>query len=188
MNYCLSRLVCLNLRATVSRDSHLIRMLMFEGAVSKSVYGGVIVNKLFFAAIVMLSLIGCATAGDHRAAVQDPVDGELTVGTVQKEIRVGMAGGEVAATLGSPNIVSTDEQRREVWIYDKVSTDYAYSNSSGGVGALILGWGGSAGGLGNAGYSSGAGAASRTQKTLTIIIKFDEEGLVRDFAYHTSKF
>jgi len=29
---------------------------------------------------------------------------------------------------------------------------------------------------------------SRTQKTLTIVIKFDEKGLVRDFAYNTSKF
>lgn len=133
-------------------------------------------------------VLGCASASDHRASVQDPVGDELTVGTVQKEIRVGMSGGEVAGILGSPNIVSTDENRREVWIYDKVSTDFAYSNSSGGVSALILGWGGSGGGLGGAGYNSGAGASSRTQKTLTIIIKFDEAGLVRDFAYHTSKF
>ena len=133
-------------------------------------------------------LFGCASASDHREAVQDPVGDDLTVGTVQREVRVGMSGGEVASVLGSPNIVSTDEDRREVWIYDKVSTDVAYSNSSGGISALILGAGGSAGGLGGAGYNSGAGAASRTQKTLTIIIKFDEAGKVRDFAYHTSKF
>ena len=133
-------------------------------------------------------LFGCVSASDHRADVQEPVGDELTVGTVQKEIRVGMSGGEVAGVLGSPNIVSTDENRREVWIYDKVSTDYAYSNSSGGMSALILGWGGSAGGVGGGNYNKNAGASSSTQKTLTIIIKFDENGLVRDFAYHTSKF
>jgi outer membrane protein assembly factor BamE (lipoprotein component of BamABCDE complex) len=133
-------------------------------------------------------LYGCATAGDHRAAVQDPVGDELTVGTVQREIRIGMSGAEVAATLGSPNIVSTDEERREVWIYDKVSTDVAYSNSSGGISALILGGGSSVVGGGSTGVSRGAGATSRTQKTLTIIIKFDENGQVRDFAYHASKF
>lgn len=132
--------------------------------------------------------LGCATARDHRAAVQEPLGDELTVGTVQREVRIGMSGSEVASVLGSPNIVSTDENRREVWIYDKVSTDYAYSASSGGVSALILGWGGSGGGLGGGSYSSSAGAASRTQKTLTIIIKFDEKGTVRDFAYHQSKF
>ena len=140
--------------------------------------------------VVLLSVIisGCASAGDHRRAVQDDTGDRITVGTVQKEIRVGMSGAEVAEVLGSPNIVSTDEERREVWIYDKVATDYVQSSSSGGVSALILGWGDSAGGLGSAGYSSSAGAASRSQRTLTIIIKYDNEGKVRDFAYHASKF
>jgi len=144
--------------------------------------------RLVLVVTAAMGLFGCSTASEHREAVQEPVGDELTVGTVQKEVRAGMSGGEVAAVLGSPNIVSTDENRREVWIYDKVSTDYAYSNSSGGISALILGWGGSAGGLGGGSYNSSAGASSRTQKTLTIIIKFDEVGKVRDFAYHTSKF
>ncbi len=144
-------------------------------------------NPIALLALTTL-LFGCTSAGQHREAVQDPVGDELTVGTVQKEIRVGMSGGEVAGVLGSPNIVSTDENRREVWIYDKVSTDFAYSNSSGGISSLILGWGGSAAGLGGGSYNSNAGASSKTQKTLTIIIKFDNDGLVRDFAYNTSKF
>ncbi len=87
-----------------------------------------------------------------------------------------MSGAEVIEVLGSPNIVSTDEQRREVWVYDKISTETAYSKSSGGIGVLILGFG------------SDTGAVSKTQKTLTIIIKYDEKGLVRDFAYHTTRF
>jgi outer membrane protein assembly factor BamE (lipoprotein component of BamABCDE complex) len=111
---------------------------------------------------------------------------------VQKEIRVGMSGAEVATVLGSPNIVTSDEERRETWIYDKLSTERAYSSSAGGVNALILGGApvGSAllgGGLGGR-YGSEAGASSTTQKTLTVVIKFDKAGRVRDFAYHTSKF
>ena len=47
----------------------------------------------------------------------------LTVGKVQGEVKVGMPASQVAELLGSPNIVTTDEKRREVWIYDKVSTD-----------------------------------------------------------------
>jgi len=138
--------------------------------------------------LIPIILAGCASAGDHRRAVQDDSGDRLTVGTVQKEIRVGMSGADVAGILGSPNIVSTDEERREVWIYDKVATDYVQSSSSGGVSALLLGFGGSGGALGSGGYSSSAGAASRSQRTLTIIIKYDQEGKVRDFAYHTSKF
>jgi outer membrane protein assembly factor BamE (lipoprotein component of BamABCDE complex) len=128
------------------------------------------------------------SASEHRAAVEEPAGERLTVGTVQKEIRVGMSGAEVAAVLGSPNIVSTDEERREVWIYDKIATDAAYSSSSGGIASLILGGSGSvAGGVtGNANQS--AGASSTSQRTLTVIIKFDNDKKVRDFAYHTSRF
>ena len=129
-------------------------------------------------------LVGCMSASQHRQDVQDDTGDRLTVGTVQKEIRVGMSGAEVAAVLGSPNIVSTDEERREVWIYDKVATDFVQSSSSGGVLALILGGSGGAGGS----FSSSAGASSRSQRTLTVIIKFDQDKRVRDFAYHTSKF
>ena len=144
-------------------------------------------------ALIAVSVTSCKTAAEHAAYTQAAVHGEeLTVGTVQREIRVGMSGAEVATVLGSPNVVTTDELRREVWIYDKVSTTRAYSSSSGGVSALILGGGiiGAAlvGGGGGGRLSSSAGAQTTSQKTLTIIIKFDEEGLVRDFAYHSSKF
>ena len=80
-----------------------------------------------------LTLAGCMSAQEHQAAVQSEQGDRLTVGKVQREIRVGMSGGDVAAALGSPNIVSTDENGREVWIYDKLATDVAYSESRGGV-------------------------------------------------------
>jgi outer membrane protein assembly factor BamE (lipoprotein component of BamABCDE complex) len=144
-----------------------------------------ILSALTLAAI---SSSGCMSAAEHRADVSNPSGERLTVGTVQKEIRVGMSGAEVAAVMGSPNIVSTDEERREVWIYDKISTEVAYSTSSGGLSALILGGGSGVGGGvgGSAGRSAGATATS--QKTLTVIIKFDDAKKVRDFAYHTSSF
>ena len=138
--------------------------------------------------LASLLLLGCQSAAVHRADVQDDTTDRMTVGKVQKEIRVGMSGAAVAQALGSPNIVSTDEERREVWIYDKVATDRVYSSSSGGVNSLILGFGAVAsGGVGATGGSS-AGATSTSQRTLTVIIKFDKAGSVRDFAYHTSKF
>jgi outer membrane protein assembly factor BamE (lipoprotein component of BamABCDE complex) len=137
---------------------------------------------------------GCQSVGEHAAAVRAAQgEGErLTVGKVQREIRVGMSGAQVVEVLGSPNIVSTDESRREVWVYDKIATDTAYSTSEGGVSTLVLGGAlvgaGLIGGLGGPYYSSGAGARSTSQRTLTVIVKFDEQGRVRDFAYHTSRF
>ena len=146
-------------------------------------------NKYLILTLLSAVLVaGCKTAAQHRADVQDDSSDRVTVGKVQKEIRVGMSGAEVAQTLGSPNIVTTDEERREVWIYDKISTDSAYSSSSGGISTLFLGFGANAaGGIGGGGNAS-AGAASTSQRTLTVVIKFDKEGKVRDFAYNTSRF
>jgi outer membrane protein assembly factor BamE (lipoprotein component of BamABCDE complex) len=138
--------------------------------------------------VAAAGLAGCMTASEHRAEVESSANDKLTVGTVQREIRVGMSGAEVATVLGSPNVVTTDEERREVWIYDKVSTTSAYSTSSGGIWALILGGGSSVGGAGGGSAGQSAGAAATTQKTLTVIIKFDADKKVRDFAYHTSSF
>ena len=103
-----------------------------------------------------------------------------------------MSAAEVAEVLGSPNIVTTDAEGREVWVYDKISTDVTYSNDSGGFGTILLigsASGGTAGGgLGSGSYSRSAGAQSKTQRTLTVVIKFDDQKKVRDFAYHASRF
>lgn len=132
---------------------------------------------------------GCMSVAHHKSQVQDNSTDRVTVGTAQREIRVGMSGADVAAVLGSPNIVSTDDERREVWIYDKISTESAYSTSSGGISALVLGpLGALSGGALSASGKSNSGASSTSQKTLTIIIKFSNDKKVRDFAYHTSRF
>ena len=145
-------------------------------------------KKILTAVMTIALLSACMNATQHREAVQGDSAERMTVGTVQREIRVGMSGGEVAHVLGSPNILSTDEQRREVWIYDKIATDNVYSTSEGGIASLIFGPILAAGTGGLGGMSSKSGASSQSQRTLTVIIKFDESKNVRDFAYHTSRF
>ena len=142
-----------------------------------------IIPRVALAATMIAALGGC-TAGQHMANVRDEAGERITVGTVQKEIRVGTAAADVAATLGSPNIVTSDEENRQTWIYDKIATEVAYSRSSGGVAGLVFG--GSGGGLGTGSASSGATQTS--QRTLTVVIHFDRDQRVRDFAYHTSRF
>ena len=80
---------------------------------------------------------------------------------------MGLSAAQVAEILGSPNIVTTDDKRREVWIYDKVSTDRVNVANSSYLGLIIVG--------ARASESSG----STRQRTLTIIIKYDEEKKVR---------
>jgi len=135
-------------------------------------------NRFLFLLLLCVFLLqGCASsAGAHRKAVTSDEGDRITVGKVQREIRIGMSSAEVAETLGSPNVVTTDEDRREVWVYDKISTEVSRSSSEKGVFLLLFG------------ASSSSGAASKSQRTLTIVVKFDEDGKVRDFAYHTSRF
>lgn len=156
-------------------------------------------NKPLICIIALVGLLGfqtgCRTAAEHHQSLPSTKEREMTVGIVQKEIRVGMSGGEVAAALGSPNIVTKDGEGKEVWVFDKIATEVAYSYDRGSVG------GGAAGGLAGAvapfglilggvggSYSSGAGATSSTQRTLTVVIRFDKNSKVESFSYHSSKF
>jgi outer membrane protein assembly factor BamE (lipoprotein component of BamABCDE complex) len=151
-----------------------------------------IVHVAFLAVLIGVFCVSCMSATQHRQEVSNTEADRISVGKVQREVRVGMSSAEVVEVLGSPNMVTTDEKRREVWVYDKIATDHAYSTSSGGVSALILGGlAGSSGAVGGGvgpSFSKGSGASSTSQRTLTIIIKFDEQNQVRDFAYRQSSF
>ena len=119
---------------------------------------------------VLTGVTGC---GGRQAEIKED---RLTVGRVQGEVKVGMSAAQVAELLGWPNIVTTDDRRREVWIYDKVSTDRVDTASSSYAGLIILG------------ANSSDRSSSQRQRTLTIIIKYDEDKKVRDFAYNSTQF
>lgn len=135
-------------------------------------------RTILIAAILVLA--GCTGAQHYNPNA----DEQLTVGKVQAEIRIGMSGAQVAEVLGSPNIVSTDENRNEVWIYDKISTQYVRADAKAGILAI----GGGSDVVGGAGASGSQSSGASSQRTLTIVIKFDGDKTVRDFAYHTSRF
>lgn len=112
-------------------------------------------------------LTGCPSAVDRNLNEE-----KITVAKAQREIKIGMTSSDVIEVLGSPNMVTTDDQRRETWVYDRVSTNVSASSS--GVWLLFVG--------------SESASRSQNQRTLTIIVKFDEAGKVRDFAYRTASF
>lgn len=129
-------------------------------------------NYIFmFFSIILLS--SCATQVENNNINSS---NKLTVAKVQKEIKIGMTSSDVVEILGSPNIITTNANRREVWVYDKISTEISYNNSSSRTWLLLFG------------ASQNKQSSSSSQRTLTIIIKYDEKRLVRDFAYRTSSF
>ena len=101
---------------------------------------------------------------------------ELTLGVVQKDIKIGSTQEDVAIALGSPNIVTRDSDGKDTWIYDKVSSISSYDEK--GIYANII----------LAGYAKNKGSVQNVQKTLTVVIKFDKKNMVESFTYHMSKF
>jgi len=134
-------------------------------------------NPIVFVICAVATLsTGCSRASTHANQLHTAHEREMTLGIVQKEIRQGMSQGEVASALGSPNIVTKDREGYETWIYDKIASEASYSNDMGGV-WLLLG-----------GYQKDAGARGSTQKTLTVVIKFDHQSQVEKISYNSSKF
>ncbi len=125
---------------------------------------------------LILVIASCKSVNDNRSDLRSTQEREITAGIVKREIRMGMSMADVAEALGSPNITQRDEDGKEAWIYDKVATEASYSESQNSL-FLILG-----------GFSNQSGAASTTQKTLTVVIKFDENDKVVKYSYHTTKF
>lgn len=136
-------------------------------------------HRILFALPVAVLLGACAPASEHAREVEAgaAAGDKLTAGTVQRQIREGMSGADVAGALGSPNIVTRDSDGTETWVYDRISTSQVYSQSSGGVNVLFLGGGGAA-----------AGASQTSQRTLTVVIRFDAASRVRNFSYRSSSF
>ena len=115
---------------------------------------------------VLLAICLATTPLLTACTTGDPIHEEqMTVAKAQREIKIGMTSAEVIEVLGSPNMVTTDDKRRETWVYDRVSSN---------VSKLFVG--------------ADSVKASSNQRTLTIIVKFDENNRVRDFAYRTSTF
>ena len=134
---------------------------------------------LGFLFLITFTATGCGmTAAEHSRSLGSANEREMTVGLVQRDIKKGMSQAAVAEALGSPNIVTKDAGGLETWIYDKIASEASYSSGRTGTGLILsLFWH----------SDKRAGASSSTQKTLTVVIKFEDEK-VKSFTYHSSKF
>ncbi|MEO0224082.1 MAG: hypothetical protein ABIL76_03185 [candidate division WOR-3 bacterium] len=119
-------------------------------------------------------LLSCALFSQSSEKVGD--EKEITAGLIKKEIRVGLSGADVINILGSPNIITRDSKGKEVWVYDKIYAQAEWTNSSQYGTILILG------------FFKETKKFKISQKTLTLIITFDNEGKVESFSYHYSRF
>jgi outer membrane protein assembly factor BamE (lipoprotein component of BamABCDE complex) len=91
-----------------------------------------------------------------------------------------MSSSQVVSLLGSPNLVTSTQGGGEAWTYDKVSQE-SESSSISGAGA------GSSGNFFGI-FGGGRSKNSTTSKNLTLIVKFNADGLVSSYKYQSIKY
>ena len=132
------------------------------------------IKLILLSGLVLLATACSSTSGSAT-------DKRLTVGLVQKEIKVGVSSLKVAQTLGSPNIVKkSPDSNGEVWIYDRISQ----TQSDASLGINVLGGGSDAIGL----IGGNASSSESSSRSLTVIIKLDEADTVKEVSYFRSAF
>jgi len=112
---------------------------------------------------------------------------KLTLGKVQQTLKKGMSQGEIIVALGSPNMVTTDAEGLETWVYDKLSTQVSSNSKKKGFNLLGGAIGSKIGVGATAGSSTNNSNTSTSQKTLTVVLKFIEKKL-DTFTYNASSF
>lgn len=138
---------------------------------------------------------------------------KLTAGKVQQHISKGMYSSDVVKALGSPNIITKDRTGKTTWVYDKVST--YHSKTNGGLnfvrmnsndfiisGGILAGTAAALKASGQSNFLISAAALGlftlfstsndyeykTEQKTLTIVLDFDENEQLENFSYMYSSF
>jgi outer membrane protein assembly factor BamE (lipoprotein component of BamABCDE complex) len=135
---------------------------------------------------------GCAATMPRPAAPAAAAERELTAGLVQKDVREGMSAAEVVEALGSPNVVTRDGDGFEVWVWDRVATarirnSRTLSGGGAGFGVAPVGAGlieGAAWGHGSAAYTEDVSS----QRTLTVVVRFDAKARVTAVSLHATRF
>ena len=130
-------------------------------------------KKKYLTLLSFLLLSACSNAPQQT-------NNNLTLGLVQSSVTKGANQVDITKILGAPNIISKDKQGNETWVYDRISRERKSSSMAGfGFGAI--------------GTWLGGGGGSRSSdtslsKSLTVIITFDDNKNVLDYAYQGLEF
>ena len=131
-------------------------------------------NKIMIVSLSSFMLFSCA-------ANKPDDSNNLTLGTVQSKISKGQSQSSVMDILGSPNIVTKDSQGREVWTYDRISSENDASSSFVFYILNPISWF-------TGGGTNSKSSSSASSKSLTVLITFDDNKNVLDYTYQSLKY
>lgn len=117
------------------------------------------------AGAISFLLIACAPSVPLATIPARQVETQkITLGNVQRIVKVGAFNSEVIEALSSPNIVTSNKDGTETWIYDKVMTEAEYVQNS------------------------NSGVAIKSSRTMIVVIKFDKNSRVENVQYRQTSY
>ena len=135
----------------------------------------VIIRRITLASI-LIAVAGCSTNSGPLVSIpsRSMETQRLAVGAAQM-LKVGATSERVIELLGTPNVVSNNEDGMETWVYDKVSKEMEIVRSSDG------GWFFTP----NRQQST---VRIEDERTLIVVIKFDKDQRVSNVRYRQTSY
>lgn len=131
-------------------------------------------RHLFVSIAMTIVLTACAAPPPAPVTARNSA---LTHGNVELKLKKGeTTQAEVLEAFGAPNVTTVDASGQEVWTYQRAAT-VAQDSSNYNFWTIIV-----------AGGGNEASGFERTQRTMTLIIKFDDNDVVSDFRSRSSNF
>lgn len=123
-----------------------------------------IVSVLSVCVVNLFLVTGCTQAPLASIPSRQLDTQKTTLGNVQSRVRVGASSEDVIMALSSPNIVTSNPDGTETWVYDKISSESEYAT----------------------GYNSGVSVKST--RTLIVVIKFNKSSQVESVQYRQTSY
>lgn len=89
---------------------------------------------------------------------------KITLGNVQMVVKKGATNSDVIGALGSPNIVTSNKDGTETWVYDRITAEAEYVQ----------------------GRSSGVAVTST--RTMIVVVKYDKSSIVEEVQYRQTSY
>jgi len=115
--------------------------------------------------ICLFGIISCAPKVPLAVIPARQIETQkTTLGNVQRIVKKGASNADVIEALSSPNIVTTNNDGTETWVYDKVLTEAEYVQGQ------------------------NSGVAVRSTRTMIVVIKFDKNSKVDTVQYRQTSY
>ena len=111
------------------------------------------------------ALLGCAPPAPFATIPARQIETQkVTLGNVQMVVKKGASSADVIGALSSPNIVTSNKDGTETWVYDKIMTESETAHGNNGM------------------------VSVRSTRTMIVVIKFDREHRVETVQYRQTSY